>query len=363
MTPRRRFLNASAIATAAMTLAGTTALAATREAPPPGSPGPARDAGPRPRRRLGRTELEIAPLVLGTNVFGWTTDRKRSFELLDRFVDAGLQAVDTADMYSNWVDGNRGGESERIIGDWIQARRRRHDIVLITKVGLEMEGRSGLAPAHIERGVEDSLRRLRTDHIDLFFSHAPDPRTPHDETLAAYQRLIKAGKIRAIGASNFAAGTLRDALDASTAKGLPRYEVIQPRYNLYDRDGLDGPLLALARAEGLGVITFSSLASGFLTGKYRSEADLGQSQRGGGISRYLNDRGRRILQALDTVAARHGAAPAEVALAWIVARDGVTAPIASSTSLEQLDSQIRALDLALTADDLAVLDRASARAG
>lgn len=312
------------------------------------------------KRRLGRSDIEISPLVLGTNVFGWTTDRARSFEIMDRFVGAGLQAIDTANNYSAWAAGNSGGESESIIGDWIASRKKRDSLVLITKVGMEMRGRKGLAPAYIEREVEDSLRRLRTDRIDVYFSHEPDPRTPHEETLAAYDRLIRAGKVRTIGASNFDAAQVRQALDVATANGLPRYEVLQPRYNLYDREDLDGPMLDLALAQDIGVITYSSLASGFLTGKYRSEADLNQSRRGGGIRRYLNARGLRILATLDEVAGRHDAEPAEVSLAWIIARNGVTAPIASSTSIEQLDSQLRAFALQLTAEDIALLDQASA---
>jgi len=366
MFSRRKFMRSSAAATAVIALgacrarnpadAGVPAAAAAAA-----SSTASRNMNPNPgKRRLGRTDIEISPLVLGTNVFGWTADKARSFEIMDRFVGAGLQAIDTADMYSNWVDGNSGGESESIIGDWIESRKKRDAVVVITKVGMEMNGYKGLSPANIERAVEGSLRRLKTDYIDLYFSHAPDPQTPHEETLAAYQRLINAGKVRAIGASNFDAAQLRQALDASGANELPRYEVLQPRYNLYDRSALDGALLDLAIAQDLGVITYSSLASGFLTGKYRSEADLSQSPRGAGIRRYLDERGLRILAALDEVAGRHNAEPAEISLAWIIARDGVTAPISSSTRVEQLDSQLRALELQLTAEDMALLDEASA---
>ncbi len=312
-----------------------------------------------PKRPLGHTGLSISPLVFGGNVFGWTIDKKTSFDLLDRFVGAGFETVDTADVYSIWKPGNQGGESETIIGEWMKARGNRDRVVLITKVGMEMgPDRKGLSAAWIQRAVEDSLRRLQTDRIDVYLSHKFDPGTSHEETLAAYQRLIEAGKVRAIGASNFDAGQLRAALDAS-AKGLPRYEVLQPEYNLYDRTSYDGALRELATAEGLGVITYFSLARGFLSGKYRSEADLGQSPRGGGVKAYLNDRGFRILQALDDAAARHGAKPAEVALAWLMARPGVTAPIASATSLDQLDSLIRATSLALAAEDMAALEEAS----
>ncbi|WP_243287579.1 aldo/keto reductase [Geothrix terrae] len=311
------------------------------------------------KRPLGRTGLSISPLVFGGNVFGWTIDKKTSFEILDRFVGAGFETVDTADVYSIWKPGNQGGESETIIGEWMRDRRCRDRIVLITKVGMEMgPDRKGLSAAWIERAVEDSLRRLQTDHVDIYLSHKFDPDTPHEASLAAYQKLIAAGKVRAIGASNYDAGQLGAALSAS-AKGLPRYEVLQPEYNLYDRQSYDGALRDLAMAEGLGVITYFSLAKGFLSGKYRSEADLGKSPRGKGVKGYLDARGFRILGALDTVAARHGARPAEVALAWLMARPGVTAPIASATSLEQLDSLIRAASLTLNAEDMAALETAS----
>lgn len=367
MITRRKFLSSSAAVAAAITLgacrADNRSVAATPASGTPASAGSAVSplATARPgKRRLGQSEIEISPLVLGTNVFGWTADKARSFEIMDRFVDAGLQAIDTADIYSAWIEGNRGGESESIIGDWIESRKKRDAVVVITKVGMEMDGRKGLSSANIERAVEDSLRRLKTDYIDVYFSHQPDPQTPHEETLTAYQRLISAGKVRTIGASNYDVAQLQQALDVSAAGGLLRYEVLQPRYNLYDRSDLEGPLLDLAVARDIGVITYSSLASGFLTGKYRSEADLSQSQRGGRVSRYLNERGLRILAALDEVADQHNAELAEVSIAWIIARDGVTAPIASSTSVEQLDSQIRALELQLTAEDIAFLDSASA---
>lgn len=312
-----------------------------------------------PKRPLGRTGLSISPLVFGGNVFGWTIDKKASFDILDRFVGAGFEAVDTADVYSIWKPGNQGGESETIIGEWMKARGNRDRIVLITKVGMEMgPDRKGLSAAWIERAVEDSLRRLQTDHIDVYLSHKFDPGAPHEETLGAYQKLITAGKVRAIGASNFDAGQLRATLD-TTAKGLPRYEVLQPEYNLYDRQSYDGALRDLAMAEGLGVITYFSLAKGFLSGKYRSEADLGKSPRGKGVKGYLEARGFRILAALDAVAARYGAEPAEVALAWLMARPGVTAPIASATTPAQLDSLVKAASLSLAAEDMAALEEAS----
>ena len=313
------------------------------------------------KRRLGRTDLEIAPLVFGGNVFGWTADEKTSFSLLDRFVEAGFNAIDTADAYSRWVPGNKGGESETIIGKWMKARGNRERVVVITKVGSDMgQGKKDLSSAHIEKAVEDSLKRLQIDAIDLYLSHWPDPATPHEETLGAYQKLIKAGKVRAIGASNLDAGQLRAALDIARLRDLPRYEVLQPEFNLYDRVSYEGPLADLCAAEGLGVITYYSLASGFLSGKYRSVADLGKSARGGGVKKYLDKRGLRILDALEAMAARHKAKPAEVALAWIIARPDVTAPIASATSLEQLESLIRSASLPLSAADTRELDDASA---
>jgi aryl-alcohol dehydrogenase-like predicted oxidoreductase len=312
------------------------------------------------KRRLGKTGLSISPLVLGGNVFGWTADRDNSFALLDRFVDAGLEAIDTADVYSVWAPGHKGGESETIIGDWMHSRGNRDRIVLITKVGWAMdEAGRGLSAARIERDVEMSLRRLRTDRIDVYFSHIFDPHTPLEETLGAHERLIRAGKVRYIGASNHDATQLSAALKAADA-GLPRYAVLQPEYNLYDRGSYDGPLRDLAISEGMGVIPYFGLARGFLTGKYRGTADLGKSPRGAGIGRYLNARGFAILAALDQVAAAHGATPAEVALAWLMSRDDVTAPIASVTNLDQLESLIRSTRLVLATSELAALDRASA---
>ncbi|MET3519203.1 aldo/keto reductase [Mesorhizobium sp. M4B.F.Ca.ET.017.02.2.1] len=313
------------------------------------------------KRRLGRTDLSIAPLVLGGNVFGWTADEKTSFDLLDRFADAGLNAVDTADVYSRWAPGNKGGESETIIGKWMKSRGNRDKIVVITKVGSDMgQGRRDLSAAYIEKAVDASLKRLQTDAIDLYLSHWPDPATPYEETLGAYQGLLAKGKVRHVGCSNLDAGQLRAALDVASLRGLPRYDVLQPEYNLYDRSSLDGPLLDLCVAEDIGVITYFSLAKGFLSGKYRGKADLGQSERGEDVASYLNDRGMRILAALDAVSARHSAKQAEVALAWVMARPGVTAPIASATTTAQVDSLVRAASLKLGADDIAALDRASA---
>jgi aryl-alcohol dehydrogenase-like predicted oxidoreductase len=312
------------------------------------------------KRRLGRTTLEIAPLVLGGNVFGWTADEKTSFDLLDRFADAGFNAIDTADAYSRWAPGNKGGESETIIGKWMKSRGNRDKVVVITKVGSDMgQGRKDLSAAYIEKAVEDSLKRLQVEAIDLYLSHWPDPATPYEETLGAYAKLLKAGKVRHVGASNLDAGQLRAALDVARLRDLPRYEVLQPAYNLYDRASYDGPLRDLCMAEGLGVISYYGLAMGFLSGKYRSEADLAKSRRSG-VKKYFDKRGMRILAALDAVAARHEAKPAEVALAWIIARPGITAPIASATNPDQMDSLIRSAALKLTPADIGELDAASA---
>jgi aryl-alcohol dehydrogenase-like predicted oxidoreductase len=316
------------------------------------------------QRPLGTTGLRIAPLVLGTNVFGWTVDEPTSFAILDAFVDAGFDAVDTADSYSTWVPGNTGGESETIIGRWLARNPSKRDRVhLLTKVGSGMPGTGGkksLAGAWIRRAVDDSLRRLQVDVIDLYQAHWPDPATPIAESLAAFGELRQAGKVRAIGASNLDAAQLAEALRVADAEGLPRYATLQPEYNLYDRASYDGPLRDLCVREGLGVITYYALASGFLSGKYRSRDDLAQSARGRGVAKYLTPRGLRILGALDEVAGRHAAQPAEVALAWLMQRDGVTAPIASATSVAQLQSLVRAAGLRLDADDVAALDAASA---
>lgn len=313
------------------------------------------------KRKLGRTALSIAPLVFGGNVFGWTADEPTSFRLLDAFTDAGFNAIDTADVYSAWAPGNKGGESETIIGKWLrQSGRSRESVVLITKVGSDLgEGRKGLSKRWIMQAVEDSLKRLQTDHIDLYLSHWPDADTPYDETLSAYQSLIEAGKVRHIGASNLDADQLRSALDTAAARGLPRYDVLQPEYNLYDRGGFDGPLRNLCLSEEIGVITYFSLASGFLSGKYRSHKDVEGKTRGEAVAKYLDGRGMRILNALDEVAASRQAKPAEVALAWLMARRGVTGPIASATSLEQVQSLIRSADLTLSEEELRLLNEAS----
>ncbi|MGD9511064.1 MAG: aldo/keto reductase [Geminicoccaceae bacterium] len=313
------------------------------------------------RRELGRSNLQVPPLCLGGNVFGWTADQDMSFRLLDRALEAGLDFIDTAEMYSVWVPGHRGGESEAIIGEWMASRRCRDRVTIVTKVGADMgDGRKGLAPARIREAVEDSLRRLRTDRIDLYLAHYDDPDTPLADVLHSFAALIAEGKVRAIGASNHTAARLREALRTSAELGLPRYESLQPEYNLYDRAGYERELEPLCLAEGLGVITYFGLAKGFLTGKYRSAADLGKSPRGGGIAGYLNERGERILTALDEVARTHRATPAQVALAWLIARPSVTAPIASATSPAQLDDLIAAATLRLESSAIDHLTAASA---
>ena len=312
------------------------------------------------KRALGKTGLSIAPLVFGGNVFGWTADEKTSFALLDAFVDAGFDAIDTADVYSRWVPGNSGGESETIIGSWLaRSTVPRDKVVIVTKVGSDMgQGRRDLGKRWIMEAVENSLRRLKTDHIDLYLSHWPDPDTPYEETLEAHAALVKEGKVRAFGASNLDAAQLQASFDAADAAGLPRYAALQPEYNLYDRAGFEGPLAELCRKEEIGVITYYSLASGFLSGKYRSASDTEGRARGGGIKKYLDAKGMAILSALDKVGAETGAAPAEIALAWLMAKPAVTAPIASATSLAQLESLTRASELVLTADQMALLDAA-----
>lgn len=312
------------------------------------------------RRPLGQTGLAIAPLVFGGNVLGWTADEATSFALLDAFVDHGFNAIDTADVYSRWAPGNTGGESETVIGRWLRARPgMRERVTIFTKVGADMggPGEKGLSERWILKAVEQSLRRLGTDRIDLYFAHWPDPETPQEETLGAFARLLAAGKVRAIGASNLDAAQLLAALDLA-GQGLPAYGVLQPEYNLYDRAGFEGALRDLCLARGLGVVTYFSLASGFLTGKYRSKADLGQSPRGEDVERYLDARGLRLLAALDAVAADHGATPAQVALAWLMGRPGVTAPIASATRLAHVESFARAAALRLTDADRARLEAA-----
>ena len=316
-------------------------------------------------RALGRSGIEVRPLCFGGNVFGWTIDEKRSFEILDAFVDAGFDFIDTADVYSRWAPGNEGGESERILGNWFARSGKRDRVVLATKVGSDMGGdRIGLSARWIRQGVEDSLRRLQTDRIDLYQSHKDDLKTPQDEVLRVYEELIKAGKVRAIGASNFTAARLRSALDIADAAKLPHYVTLQPEYNLYSRAGFEAELQPLCAAENVAVIPFYGLASGFLSGKYRTEADAKLSARGAGIvQKYLNPRGLAILAALDSVAKRLGANDSQVAVAWLMSRATIAAPIVSATTREQLADLMAATQLHLDADALALLEEASAEPG
>ncbi len=308
-------------------------------------------------RSLGRSGIRIAPLVFGGNVLGWTADEATSFALLDRFTARGFNAIDTADSYSAWAPGLQGGESETVIGNWLARRGRRDDVVLMTKVG-KWGPREGLSAANIAAAVEDSLRRLRTDYLDVYFAHADDPGVPLEETLTAFSKLVDAGKVRALGASNYAAARLREALEVSAARGLARYEVIQPGYNLYDRAGYESELAGLAREQELGVVAYFALASGFLTGKYRRVEDLEGSARAAFLKGYFDDRGMKLLDALREVASGLGATPAQVALAWLMGRPGVT-PIASATGVGQLDEIMAAAGLRLTGDALDALERAS----
>jgi aryl-alcohol dehydrogenase-like predicted oxidoreductase len=312
-------------------------------------------------RPLGNSGLEVAPLAFGGNVFGWTADERTSFRLLDAFVSAGFNFIDTADVYSRWVPGNQGGESETIMGKWLKQGGKRDKVIVATKAGMEMgPDKKGLSRAYLLRAVEDSLRRLQTDRIDLYQSHKDDEATPLEETLGAYAELIEQGKVRAIGASNYSAGRLAESLKVSKDNGLPAYQSLQPHYNLCERALFEPELEKVCQAAGLGVIPYYSLASGFLTGKYRSEADLAQSARGQGVKKYLDEKGFRILKALDDVAARHDANPTRVAIAWLAARPGITAPIASATSVEQLDDLIEGARLELDAAAVKLLDEASA---
>jgi aryl-alcohol dehydrogenase-like predicted oxidoreductase len=312
-------------------------------------------------RKLGASNLNVSPLCLGSNVFGWTADEKTSFAILDGLVAAGFNFIDTADTYSRWVPGHKGGESETIIGNWLKRTGNRGKVIVATKVGMEMgPGEKGLAKAYIVRSVERSLERLQTDYIDLYQSHQDDPATPLEETLGAYAELIKQGKVRAIGASNYTAERLAAALEASEKHGYPRYESLQPHYNLYERAGYEAALEPLCLAKGLGVIPYFSLASGFLTGKYRSEGDLSKSPRGQGVKKYLDERGLRILTALDQVAREKHSTPGKVSLAWLLARPSITAPIASATSVEQLRDLIDATNLTLDTESIELLNQASA---
>ena len=313
------------------------------------------------KRQLGNSGLQVAPLMLGGNVFGWTADEPTSFKILDAFVAAGLNFIDTADSYSTWAPGHSGGESETIIGNWIKRSGKRDQVIIATKIGSEIPGQGkGLSKAWIMRQAEASLQRLQTDYIDLYQSHRDDPSTPVEETLAAYAQLVQQGKVRAIGCSNFTVERTQESLTASRKHGWPRYESLQPHYNLYHRAEYETTLEPLALRERLGVIPYYSLASGFLTGKYRSQDDLSKSPRGQAVKKYLNDRGFRILQALDQVAEKHQATPAQAALAWLMARPSITAPIASATSVEQLHDLVRATELELDSAAIELLNQASA---
>ena len=312
------------------------------------------------KRELGRSGIRVSPFCFGGNVFGWTVDEKQSFEILDAFVDSGLEFIDTADVYSKWKPGNKGGESEAVIGNWLKQTGKRDRVIIATKVGKPMgEGKKGLSKAYITKAVEDSLTRLKTDYIDLYQSHEDDPNTPLEETLLAFTNLIKQGKVRAIGASNYSAARLQEALKVSETNSLARYETLQPEYNLYDREQYEKEYEPVCLENNLGVFTFYSLASGFLSGKYRSENDLSKSARGGGIKKYLNDRGFRILNALDQVSSQYKTTPAAVSIAWLIARKSITAPIASATSLQQLHDTTAAVRLNLDQSAIDLLTEAS----
>jgi len=313
------------------------------------------------KRKLGNSGLEISPLVFGGNVFGWTVDEASSFKLLDAFVAAGFNAIDTADVYSKWVPGHTGGESETILGKWLKRGGNRNKVIIATKVGMEMApDKKGLSKAYILRAAEDSLRRLQTDTIDLYQSHVDDAGTPIEETLEAYAELIAQGKVRVIGASNYKADRFAAALEISKKSGLPRYQTLQPNYNLYDRADFEAQLEPLCRKEGIGVINYFPLASGFLSGKYRSERDIEQRPRARMLKKYVNERGFKILAALDQVAKKYNATPARVSLAWLLARPSITAPIVSATSIEQLNDLISSIELKLDRASIELLNQESA---
>ena len=312
-------------------------------------------------RKLGETGLEISPLVFGGNIFGWTVDQATSFKLLDAFVAAGFNSVDTADVYSKWVPGHTGGESEVILGEWMKRKGNRNKVIVATKVGMDMgDGKKGLSKSHILRSAEDSLRRLQTDYIDLYQSHVDDPDTPFEETFGAYALLIEQGKVRAVGASNHKAERLAAALETSRKSGLPAYQTLQPNYSLIERTDYESNLEAVCVKEGLGVINYFPLAGGFLTGKYRSEDDAAGKARARNVTKHLNARGFQILDALDRVAKKYNATPARISLAWLLARPSITAPIVSATNLEQLHDLVSSVDLAMDHDSVEYLNQASA---
>jgi aryl-alcohol dehydrogenase-like predicted oxidoreductase len=312
------------------------------------------------KRALGRTGLAVSPLAFGGNVFGWTVKEKLSFELLDAWMDAGFNFIDTADSYSNWVPGNQGGESESIIGNWLKQRGNRDTVIIATKLGSDLgAGKKGASKKYMLQAVEESLRRLQTDYIDLYQAHWPDPDTPYEESLEAFAQLLKQGKIRAFGCSNFSGEQLTTSLEAAKTYGLPHYQTLQPLYNLYERAAFESQLEQICVEHQLGVISYFALANGFLTGKYRTEEDLSKSTRGEAVKKLLNERGLRILNALDEVAERNRTTPASVAIAWLLSRPVVTAPIASATSLTQLKDLIQAVELNLDKEALALLNQSS----
>jgi aryl-alcohol dehydrogenase-like predicted oxidoreductase len=313
------------------------------------------------KRKLGNSGLEFAPLALGGNVFGWTIDQSESFNILDAFEGAGFNFIDTADVYARWAPGNTGGESETILGEWMHQRNNRDKIIIATKVGADMGlGHKDLTKKYILKAAEDSLLRLQTDYIDLYQTHWDDDITPVDETLEAYAQLVKEGKVKWIGASNLTPERLKKSIDASKKNNYPSYQSFQPLYNLYDRDAYEKEIEPICLQHNIGVITYYSLASGFLTGKYRSENDLNKSKRGGGIKKYMNERGFRILHALDEVSKQYNTNQASIALAWVLSRQGITAPIASATTVEQLNELIKATEIKLDAAAIELLNKASA---
>jgi len=312
------------------------------------------------KREIGASGIQVYPFCFGGNVFGWTIDEQQSFKILDAFVGSGFDFIDTADVYSSWAPGNKGGESETIIGSWLKKTGNRDKVVIATKVGKSMgPGKKGLSKKYITQAVEDSLKRLQTDYIDLYQSHDDDKETPLAETLEAFTDLIKQGKVRAIGASNYDGIRLKEALQVSKDNGLAAYQCLQPEYNLYERDYYENELEPVCRERGVGVITYYSLASGFLTGKYRSENDLSKSSRGQGVKKYLNPRGYKILAALDKVASIYNTTPATIALAWVIARPGITAPIASATTVEQVHQLTAATAIHLDSESITLLNKAS----
>jgi len=310
--------------------------------------------------QIGTTDIKVAPFNLGGNVFGWTLDEKKSFEILDAFVDAGFDFIDTADMYSYWIDGGAGGQSETIIGKWMKARNHRDKVIIATKVG----GPTGVnevdtSRKHILETVEKSLKRLQTDYIDIYYTHYDDEKTPIEETLGAYDELIKQGKIRHIAASNISPERLRESMEISEKNNLPKYQALQPLYNLVEREGYEKNYAPLVEEFGLTVFPYYALASGFLTGKYRSKDDLAKSVRGQGVANYLNDKGLNILKALDELAEKHNAVPATISLAWLSAQPNIGGPVASATSIEQLNQILASTQIDLSQEDLELLDKAS----